>query len=351
MRACRLLVACILLASVSPVRADLDQALDLVEQGHAALKDSRAADAVVSFRQALEAEEGCVPARYGLGVALLATDDPQGAIVAFRQVVRATGPDAAVSVAWLAYGPKAAKQLERHDKEGQELERLVDAHVRNVMRVAVKHVTKDPDLAVRALQVALTLRPEHKRGQELLARLSAKGARRIAIFDGKQIEDWDGGRGQWWSVEDGVIVGETEGVATFVRNQEEIKGDFDVVMEARIAKGYDGSPYLALMASWRSESDHSRFGTLADAVTWYEHRTEEDKERVFRCDASRLKKPLDASTWTVYELRYRGDTIHALINGREVHRMPRPETRQGGYVGILAQECRAEVRRLDVLVR
>ncbi len=348
LRGLALIAACVVM---SPAGADLDQALDLVEQGEAAMKAGRAADAVVSFRQALEVHEACLPARYGLGSALLATKDTAGAILAFREVVRATGPEASVPVAWLALGPKAARHLEEHDKEGQELERLVDEHVRAVTKVAVKYLARDPDLAVRALQVILTLRPEHKRARELMDRLSDQGARRVAIFDGKQIEDWDGGRGQWWSVEDGVIVGETDGVATFVRNQEEIEGDVDVVMEARIARAYEGSPFLALMASWKSDTDHSRFGTLADAVTWYEHRTEEDKERVFRCEASRLEKPLDPSAWTVYELRYRGDTIHAFVNGREVHRIPRPPTRRGGYVGILAQECRAEIRRLDVVYR
>ncbi|MDJ0522079.1 MAG: DUF1080 domain-containing protein [Planctomycetota bacterium] len=346
-----LLVLVLLAAAAATVFADMDTALDLVDEGDAALKAKNYAAAEKLYRQALEEEAGCLPARYGLGEALLGAEKTKAAVVAFRQVVREVRSSPGIPAAWKDYEAGALDRLEEHDDNGRELEKLIDAHVAKVLRIASKYRTKDPDLAQRALEVILTLRPEHKRANEMLGTMSRRGARKEAIFDGKQIADWDGGRGQWWKVVDGVIVGETKGLATYIRNQKEIRGNFDVVMEARIAKAYDESPFVALMAAWKAEYDHSRLGTLSGALRWFEYKGEDDKDRVFMRDASALKKPYDPSAWTVYELRYRKDFIHALVNGREVHKIERPKGREGGYVGILAQGCRAEIRRLDVLHR
>lgn len=336
------------LGLAAPLLADMDEALELVDRGRAALKSSRFQDAAARFQEALDAEDGCVPARFGLGEALLASGDVGGAVVAFRQVARTAVPGAPVPAAWIELGAKARRRLDEHDPRGAELEKQIDCHVQRVMKVALKYKTKDPDLTDRALQIVLSLRPEHRRGNELRDSLSRRGARDEQVFDGRQIADWDGGRSEWWKVEDGVIVGETQGIASYVRNQKEFEGNFDVVMEARIAKGYDEYPFVALMGAWKAEFDHSRMGTLAGALTWFEYTGEDQKERVFRCEAKRLRKPYDPSKWTTYELRYRDEEIEAYVNGRKVHSTPRPADRKGGYVGILAQGCRAEIRRLDV---
>ena len=50
-------------------------------------------------------------------------------------------------------------------------------------------------------------------------------------------------------------------------------------------------------------------------------------------------------------IRYRGDEIVMAVNGREVSRGPRPDARKKGYVGLLAQECRAAYRRVEVVLR
>jgi len=349
----RLLLTVFLLAAVlgAPAAADMDEALDLLDEGDAAFKGGNYAGAAKLYREALEAAETCLPARFGLGEALLAMGDAQGAVVAFRQVIRQVRSEAGIPAAWQELARKAQARLTKHDANGRKLEALIDAHVAKVMKVALKYRRKDPDLSDRALDVVLSLRPDHKRASEVRAAMSSKGARKEAIFDGKQIADWDGGRSSDWSVEDGVIVSESKGIATFIRNQEEIKGNFDVIMEARIAKVHDRTPFLALMAGWTAEYDHTRLGTLSGALTWFEHRGEDDKEQVFRKEAKRLRRPYDPSKWNVYELRYREGWIHALVNGREVHKLKRPEARAGGYVGILSQGCRGEVKRLEVLHR
>ncbi len=352
MRLRRLAPAALLLATMfaTASHADMDEALTLVDEGHAAHKAGKYDVAIDRYRRALTSAEGCLPARLGLGEALLAKGETQDAILAFRRVLRESRATA-IPTAWKTLAPQARARLDANDEHGTELEDLIDAHVAKVMRVAVAYRTKDPDLAQRALHVVLTLRPEHKRGLALLEKMSAQGARKESIFDGKQIGDWDGASSRWWTVRDGIIVGDTKGVAAFIRNQKPITGDFDVIMEARITETYAEVPFLALLAAWQGEYDHTRFGTLAGALSWYEHHDKDHRERIFRVEASRAKPPYDPTAWTRYELRYRQGWIHALINGREVHKMKRPAHRSGGYVGILSQECRGEIRRLDVLHR
>ncbi len=352
MTAARAFFVMLLLAALTaPGFADMDAALDLTDEATEALEDGKVEKAQELFREAPEEEAGCIPARSGLGEALLTEGKIKEAVIAFRKVVRTVEADAGIPSAWKKHAKTARKHLDEHDKNGAALEQMVDDHVDKVFRVATKYRTKDPDLSARALDIVLTLRPGHARANELLESMSRKGARKEAIFDGKQISDWDGGRGQWWAVEEGVIVGETKGVATYIRNQKEIEGNFDVIMEARIATVYDESPFVALMASWKAEFDHSRLGTLSGALRWFEYKSENEKDRVFMKDAGGLKRPYDPAKWTVYELRYREDYIHAFLNGREVHKIKRAEGRAGGYVGILAQGCRAEIKRLDVLYR
>ena len=353
MHARPLLLTWLLLAVIlcAPAQAGMEEALDLVDKADKALAAQDYDAAATGYREALAEAADCVPAQYGLGQALLASQKKTEAIVAFRRVLRTLAKGVGIPAAWNKYERESRSVLEAQDEKGKALEEQVEDYVTEVVRLAAKYKTKDPDLAVRALQIALALRPAHERATELLGKLLNTGARTEEIFDGKQIDDWDGGRGQWWSVKDGVIVSETKGVATFIRNQKEITGNFDVIMEARIAQVHDDAPFLALMAGWQAEYDHTRLGTLTGALTWYEYKGEDDKERVFREEADRLVKPYDPSAWTLYELRYREKYIHALVNGREVAKTARPERRTGGYVGILSQGCRGEVKRLQVIYR
>ena len=338
-------------AAAAPGFADRDQALDRVDEAEAAMKDKAYPAAERLYRQALEAMDTCLPALLGLGEALLAQERKEEAIVPLRAAVRAGKGSDALPVAWKDCAGRAAKHLAQIDEHGRELDEIIDRHVAELVKLAVAQRRKDPDLADRALDIALTLRPDHKRARELRGKLSEVGARREAVFDGKQIEDWDGGRAEWWSVTDGVIVGETKGIATFIRTQEEVSGNFDLVMEARIAKVYDKSPFIALMGAWKAEFNHSRFGVLVEALTWFEKHSENDSEQIYRCPVDRLPKPVDAAAWNTYELQFRSDKITAVINGKEVHSIDRTAERAGGYVGILAQGCRAEIRKVEVVHR
>lgn len=341
----------LLLAALAwPAYADQDRALALVDDADEALDAERFETAAKLYTRALEASDTCIPARYGLARALLALEREDEAIVALRQIARAVRDGQEMPSAWQKLAAKAGKLLEDHDKRGAQLETAVDEFVADLVKLAAKYRRTDPDLADRALDRVLKLRPDHARALQLRGQMSAKGARKQELFDGKQVEDWDGGRGEWWSVEGGVIRVKAMGVATFIRNQERVEGNFDVILEARITKPGGKVPFIALMAAWNAEFDHARFGILNESVHWFEYRAKDDRETVLRKDVAAFRK-VDPSKWTTYELRFREDRIIAVLNGKEIHTMTRPKRRAGGYVGILAQDCEAEIRRVDVLHR
>ena len=335
----------------APGLAGPDDALAFVDEADVAMKEHAYGAAEGLYRKAIEAMDDCVPALHGLGEALLAQEKTDDAILAFRQAARVASASDALPAAWQDFAKRSTKRLEALDEHGRALAAIVDGHVDALVRLAVKFRSNDPDLADRALDIALSLRPDHERAAELRGKMSDRGARREALFDGKQIEDWDGGRSDWWHVEAGVIVGETKGIASYVRTQEELSGDFDVLMEARIAEVYDKAPFIAVMGAWKAEHDHSRFGVLNEALTWFEKHGEDDSQQVYRCEVKRLPKAIDPSQWNTYELRFRKDRILGVINGREVHAIDRTAQRSGGYVGILSQGCRAEIRKVEVIRR
>lgn len=148
-----------------------------------------------------------------------------------------------------------------------------------------------------------------------------------------------------------MIVGDAKGIATFVRAQTTVEGNFDVLMETRLVQAYGANPYFALLGAWAAEFDNSRFGVLVDALQWAEYRSEQEMSRVYRSPVAKLPKPLDPKVFNVYELRYRDGRIEAWLNGKKVAETRRDPARKGGFVGLLAQDCRVEFKRVEVVRR
>ena len=341
----------LLLALAPDARAEERVAFEETLAGDKALAAKDAAVAEKHFRAAIESDAEHLPAYQGLGEALLLLGRTPEARVALRRVDRSAGRLDTLSADLRPRVEAARRRLAEVDPQGMALADLFRAHADAVTQLGERQRDADPGLADRAAGIALALVPDHARALELRARLAERGLRREALFDGRQIADWDGGRSDMWRVTDGVIVAEAKGVATFVRTVKVAEGDFDVLMEARLVATYEGTPFFALMGAWTEEYCHSRFGVLADTLQWIEYRSRDDSERVYRELLAKLPKALDPRAWNVYELRYQGERIEALVNGRKLAELKRPDARKGGFVGLLAQDCRIEVKRVEVVYR
>lgn len=340
------------LLPVAPCAAfDERAAIEATLAGDKALAAKDVAGAEASFRAAVEADPTYLPAHQGLGEALLALGRTADARAELRIVDRTAGTldDRPEDVRRRILA--ARKRLDEIDPQGKALAVLFRAHADAVAGLGERQKDLDPDLADRTVNLALALVPEHARALALRQRLAAQGLRRESLFDGKQVLTWDGGKGKWWSVVDGVIVGDAKGVATFIRTETMFEGSFDVVMEARLIQSYGAAPYFTLMGAWTEEFENSRFGVLVDVLQWDEYKGKDQKEARFHMPVGQLRKPLDPKAWNLFELRYRDGRIEAWLNGKKVSEGLRPATRKGGYVGLLVQECKAEIRRVEVVRR
>ena len=346
-----LLLVLLVLLATSVASAEERAAIEATIAGDRALAAKDAATAEARFREAVAADATYLPAYQGLGEALLAAGRTAEALIPLRFVDR-NAPAGDGGPAEVRRRVAAArKRLDELDPEGRALAALFRAHADAVTALGERQRDADPDLADRAAGIALGLVPDHERAAALRAQLAARGLRREAVFDGKQIADWDGSKSEWWRVTDGVIVGDAKGIATFVRAQTNVEGNFDVLMETRLVQAYGANPYFALLGAWAAEFDNSRFGVLVDALQWAEYRSEQEMSRVYRSPVAKLPKPLDPKAWAVYELRYRDGRIEAWLNGKKVAETRRDPARKGGFVGLLAQDCRVEFKRVEVVRR
>lgn len=351
-------LACLLLALAAPGHVlrpahadDLSDAIEQLDAGNDALNAGRPEVAKERFEAALATRDDCLPARHGLGEALLAMGDEKAAVLAFRRTVRDAEAGLDIPIAWREVTDASRKRLEELDENRKALDEIIEEYVRDLVRLATKFRTRDPDLAARALDKALALRPEDERGLKLRQRMADEGTVRTEAFDGRQIEDWDGGRSDSWSVDDGAIVVKARDIATYIRTTDMLEGNFDIIVEARFVEEQGETPFFAIMGAWIDEAVHTRFGVINGDLVWYEHNGKDDRTSEYRAPARGLRKPVDISEWNTYELHFGDDKIRAVVNGQAVHEIARPEERGKGYVGLLAQHCQVEFRKVDIVQR
>lgn len=344
---CRLVLASLLLlAAALPTFADRETAKFFADRGEKALKDGDASAAEEHFRRALEEDGEFAPARFGLAQALIQAEQREDGITELKKSVAELGTDAS----WKSTQQKARKLLDELDRSGAALRALVDAHVEELVSFAKKWVKKDEDTAVRALWAALELQPGHPKASELIESLghSPKGPPR-PLFDGASLGGWMEMGPPRWKVEDGALVGDVKDGAYIGRTVQSHEGDFDVVMEARLAEAYDGPAYFALAPAFDGKDGHYSFGLLRGKLLFQEDVDPETDREVYDANPPH---DFDPKAWHVYELRFRGTQVAALLDGEVIATdTERPDSRRGGFVGLKCQHCRFEVRRIEITPR
>jgi tetratricopeptide (TPR) repeat protein len=348
----RLLLSCVVLAVAAlcaappAVRADRETAEFFADRGEKALKDGDASAAEEHFRRSLEEDEAFAPARFGLARALIAAELREDGLEELKRAV----DELRAESSWKSEQQKARKLLDELDKAGAQLRKLVDAHVEELVAFARKWMKKDQDTAVRALRAALTLAPGHAKAAQMIESLglSAKGPPE-PWFDGTSNAGWIEMGPPRWKVEDGAIVGDVKDGAYIGRTERMIEGDFDVLMEARLVEEHDGPSYFAVAPAYDGRDGHYSLGLLKGKLLFQEDVDAETDREVYHANPPH---EFDAADWHVYELRFRGSRVIALVDGQEIAvDESRPDARSGGFVGLKCQHCRFEVRRVEVTPR
>ncbi len=339
-------VAALLLAVSLPALADRETAGFFADRGEKALQAKDASGAEDHFRRALEEDETFAPARFGLARALIAAEMRDDGVVELKLAVEELAGDPE----WKSTLRKARKLLDELDRNGAALRALVDTHVEGLVALAKKWMKKDTETAVRALRSALSLRPGHAKASVMIESLglSAKGPPR-SLFDGSSMTGWMEMGPPHWKLEGGVIIGDAKDSAYIGRSEASFEGDFDVLIEARLAASHQGAPYFALVPAYDGRDANYSLGLLKGKFLFQED-VDADTERDFY--NRNPPNDFEAEDWHVYELRFRGTRVIALVDGQQIAvDEERADPSGGGFIGLKVQDCRVEIRRVEVVPR
>jgi len=334
--------------------ADRETAEFQAGRGDKALAAKDWEEAAEFYRRSLSQDETYLPARYGLAQALIGAGTTAAGVEELRAFVAACGRADPLPSGWRGLAAKAEKQLAEIDAAGSELASVLDRHADALAALADRWDSKDPRLAERALRAALKARPGHARSVKLLEKmgLSVEGEL-VELFNGRDLSGWEFANPPTWQVLDGELVGDIRDAAVTIRSLEIFEGDHDVVIEARLLEEHPGPTFYAMLPTWKRDYDHYSLGCLNQSVTWFERTKsgEEGERKIKDVFHARLKSPFDATKWNTFEMRIRGGTVTALVNGEVVGEERQPESRRGGFVGLQVQDGKFAFRKVQVLKR
>ncbi len=346
-----LLALALLLAFAGSVRADRETAEFQAKRADKALKDRTWDAAADLYRKALQEDPTYLPAKAGLAEALAGAGKTQEAVETLRQIVDDAERQKPLPPAWGDLAAKARKRLDDLDTAGAALDAIGTKYADDLVALAARCAKADPVLAEKALRRALRAAPGHAKATDLAKKMGlSPGAGGEPLFDGKSVAAWSGATGRIWSVVNGALVGDVADGAYEIHPEVDVSGDFDVALEGRLVEGH-AYPLLALQACLAADEACYKFGFVKESVFLDEKRgpAEEDKRRVFSVLFRNLKRPFDPKEWNVFELKFKGDEVTAWIDGVVVGKDRRSKERTGGFVSVVVQDAKAEVRRLEIV--
>lgn len=341
------------LALAASALADRDAAEYFAGRGDKALKDKDWTAAEEHYRRSLEEDETYLPARFGLAEALLGARKRAAALEAFRRFIRdceAAGPSKDTD----DMVERARKRLKEIDEAGSALDDIIDGHVEALMALARKWKSQDPELILAILRRVLKLRPDHAAAKNWIEKMgeSATG-KTVQVFNGRDLDGWADMGFPTWQCRDGAIVADVKDTGYVARTEAYFKGDFDVRCEMKLLEDRPGTTMLTLLGAYRALYKYYSFGFLDGRVVWEDETGEgaQNRRTVFSAEPRELKKPPDPEQWTVFELRFRGKEVTALVNGEVVAKEARPPERGEGFIGLQVVNAKAAFRKIEVVQR
>jgi tetratricopeptide (TPR) repeat protein len=333
-----------LLAVPAGARADRVGA----EAHHALAQKALAAgereQAEASLRKAVAEDATFLPARLALGEALLARGQVTEGLAEVRAAAALT-TDAAAVAAWPTEAARAKKRAQELEATATALAARVDKHVADCLALAAKWAEKDPDLARGLWERVLRLRPENAEAKAKVAVPEEPGGKITPHFQSAYGYDTYGLQGGL-EVKDGVVSVTAGSVASGAWALAGVPSpDYDWRGEVRILKA-TGKPTVGLMVLY-GKGDFSSIGIEDGRIFWDEYQN--DKHALaFAKDPKSAGVTVDLSTWTRFEIRFRGEKAEAWVNGKRVAELPRRNPKNVGTPGIHLTQCRAEFRNLSV---
>jgi tetratricopeptide (TPR) repeat protein len=335
---------------------DADRAAAALAAGDDALAQRAWIVARESYQRALQEDSTLVEAWLGIGHALLGEERQADAIVALRRGLVGLEALAPLAEGRVVRYEQALKRLGELSPEDAELAALARKQSDALFAIGRRYASKDPEAARMALRQALRLAPENRRAAELLERTDGLApGRAIPLLTGPQKGMWSWMSSPEWAHTEGLLKARVPASAMLIRYDRAWQGDYDVLMEARLVEEFtkDGPAHFALCAGWNDEDDMNVLGYLAGKIVWRDQRGtgEANRTDLYDSPVAYVDKGFDPAAWCSYEVRFRGDSMSAWVNGRQVAKGRRPPQRTTGHLCIKVQNCDVEFRRVDVTPR
>lgn len=335
--------------------ADRTAADFFVQRAEKAQRERNWVEAQQLFRKALEEDAAHVPARLGLAEVLYAAGDRAGALETWRLVASAGAGGTALPPVWAELARRATLRVADLEAAGSAFSALLDRQVDALLAFSKRCKEKDPDVAALALERALRLRPGHAAATGALQALGGGGAdptEWTALFDGKEMTGFLEPDPAAWQVSSGVMVGDVPGGTYLMWSRDQLHGDFDLRMEARVTKSHSPRPILLLCGAQKGKHEGTQVGLFfADLVIRECDGPAPGEQHHPYVEALAKLAAVDVSAWTTYELQFRGPKIRFVVNGSLLAERDRAPGRAGGQAALLVQDVRVEVRKFGVLQR
>ena len=137
------------------------------------------------------------------------------------------------------------------------------------------------------------------------------------LFDGRTLTGWEGGAPGLWTVRDGVLVGDSPGIAKndFLATEEEFE-DFILKLSFRLTGGPDANSGVQFRSA-RIPNSHEMIGYQADIGKgyWGSLYDESRRNRVLAAGRKEAVDSVAVNGWNTYEIRAIGPDIRLTLNG------------------------------------
>jgi tetratricopeptide (TPR) repeat protein len=331
-----------------PVWADREAAEFFGKKGEKHIRAREWDKAEESFRKALKEDETYLPARLGLAESLLGAGHQAGGLEELRRFIQ-LAKKGKLNPAWKKLVSKAKKRLNEIDIVGKALQKIVNDYVKALVAIARRSIREDPAIAEKALRRALDLDEGNQSAQNLLKKMGKSLAEGMNLFNGKNFNGWAALQAPTWQCRDGIVIADTKDSAYAGRHESYFKGDFSVLLEARLEEQYPGDSLFAILAGYRENYSWYALGILNGRLFWEETTDVNTRRSIFDGTRKKLGKDFDPEKWNTFEFRFKGAEIQTFFNGKMVAKEARSKTHGEGFVGLWCQNARMAIRKVVVV--
>ncbi len=353
-RAAVVLVAALLI--VTTLSADEDSARYFADRAGKALEEKQFDDAERLYNKALGELDDFPPAMLGLARVAHAQGNKDVAASRLENCLLECARGM-LTVEKRDVRDQAEALLRKIEPARLDFRQAVDFYVGELMTLAHRDEQSCPDVARRCCRRILAVRPEHAVAAAMLKRVGAgsgagsKSGNETSLFNGVDFTGWTA-KPPIWSVSNGNIRGHAPSTTNYARTTTELKGDYTLVVDARIEKRIVSGSLWCLYFGMRGVYDCCIVSFFEEKIRFARYLgTARDLETFFIVENFQVSGGFDNREWHTVRIDVKGDTATVHLNGKKLGEHKGTPGQFDGFTGLMVQGSTLEVRRIATLKR